>query len=377
MSIIIRCPGCQKSITALSKYAGRIVACPGCKTKLKIPGERATANAPKTSAAVPNKKVKQTTADSLPTKKTQAFKILIPANSGSEDARPGYASITSRLAGRSGASNPGRIPINPIHYSLRRPLWPCVLAVACCVGIVLAAIQIKSGETRAANVNKSNANPSVDFMEPAAHRFESRGAQLRNEFRSVTQTKAPPVGKPTGLDKDMLGRVAMLSLFPIGLTLLYFYDRFRHFMRGDGNPGIVLALNPTLVAVATDMSKDDEPFRAVKVFETNLKTWCGMPLEVGSVIGTIAQYSGAAGNQGHFADFNPLPATLATNNEAHLLSLVDSFDRDQYQQSSNGIKRLQQPYRPGLFYVGGQSEAEEMPKGLFATIQAMFKRKSN
>ena len=377
MSIRVRCPGCQKSINAAEKYAGRKVQCPGCKTKLTIPGESVTLAEQNANPVVPQTKAKQPSVEDRSVKTAGAFQISVPLKSGLDDTRPDYDSMISRLAGRSGASNPGRIPLNPIRYSLSRPLWPALLALACCVGIGLAVQQVASGTTKAPTMNSPSAEQPVNFMDRVANRIGDRAGFPRNDFQGAAQPTIQKSGKPAKSEKKASGRLAMLILFPAGATLIYFYDRLRHFMRGDANPGIVLTVNPTLVAVATDMSRTDEPYKAVKVFQTNLKPSTGSTstLEVGSVIGTIAQYSASAGNQGHFADFNPVPAELATKNEDYLSSLIDSFDQEQYRQAAQAIKCLPQPYRPGLFHIGPEGTAEEMPKGLFGRLQSLLKRK--
>ena len=375
MSIRVRCPGCQKSINAAEKYAGRTVQCPGCKTKLTIPVENVTLAKQNANPVVPQTKAKQPSVENRSVKTAGAFQISVPLKSGLDDTRPDYDSMISRLAGSSGASNPGRIPLNPIRYSLSRPLWPALLALACCVGIGLAVQQVASGTIKASAMSSPSEGQPVNFMDRVANRIGDRASLPRNGFQGAAQPTTQKSGKLAKSEKKASGRLAMLILFPAGATFIYFYDRLRHFMRGDANPGIVLTVNPTLIAVATDMSRNDDPYKAVKVFQTNLKLSTGSTLEVGSVIGTIAQYSASAGNHGHFADFNPVPAELATKNEDYLSSLIDSFDQEQYRQAAQAIKHLPQPYRPGLFHIGPEGTAEEMPKGLFGRLQSLLKRK--
>lgn len=43
MAISVKCPGCDKTIRADEKYAGKVAACPGCGNKVRIPNQTAVA----------------------------------------------------------------------------------------------------------------------------------------------------------------------------------------------------------------------------------------------------------------------------------------------------------------------------------------------
>ena len=199
-------------------------------------------------------------------------------------------------------------------------------------------------------------------------RRNARGARnpidnALSAHRSLTKSEA------SGINKAKLSRYGTAIGLFFGFGAVYFYNKFRHFMRGDGNPGVVVFLNPTLVAVATDLSHGDEEYLAVKIIRTKLKNSQGKQLQIGSIIATAAQYGAAAfGNKAHFASFDPVPVEEATANESYIESLIQSFDDQQYERLKI-VKDLPQPYQPGLYYMWADGD---LPAGRRAARGTRF-----
>jgi len=278
------------------------------------------------------------------------------------------------------ASNPGRITLNPFRYFLHRPLWPAAALIAFLIFTIISVSQLSS-RVKASPARNATATNRAGGTDPVFDRFSNRLSQPRGgnreAFPSSPVASQQVTGKLTDAEKkaknDFIATL-LLPLVPIIAFMIYMYGSLRHFMRGDGNPGVVVSLDPTLIAVATDLNNSSlEHYPVVKVVQTKLKRSRGEELKTGSIVGTVAQYSAAAAKADHFADFDPVPADLATGNEGDLSSLLASFDKNHYQQLVASVSRLPQPYQPGLFYLGDK-EIRPMPTGLFSGTRGLFSK---
>src|SRR5579871_1683077 len=54
-------------------------------------------------------------------------------------------------------------------------------------------------------------------------------------------------------------------------NFLYWVRVREHFWRGDANPGLVVSVDPLLIAVATDLTKGMGTYPAVKIFRAGLR----------------------------------------------------------------------------------------------------------
>jgi len=133
----------------------------------------------------------------------------------------------------------------------------------------------------------------------------------------------------------------------------HYWRRVRdHFRFGDANPGLVLSLEPALVAVNTDLTMGEGDFPVIKIIECNLTHSAGEPLKVGDYLPTVALYSHPESEDDpHWADFDPQPADYATSNQTALHSMRATFDRAQIQQLNAGLKHIAKPYEPGLYLM--------------------------
>lgn len=189
------------------------------------------------------------------------------------------------------ASNPGSLKVNPVRWALCKPKWPVVL------GLFLAV--------------------------------------------SVTLVSLFP------------GFVTGLALLFSGAINFHYWRRVGdHFRYGDANPGVVLSLEPTLVAVNTDLTMGEGEFPVIKIFACNLTHSAGEPLQVGSYLPTVALYAHPENESDpHWADFHPQPADYASGNHNALRVMLATFDPRQMQQLKADLKHIAQPYAPGLYLL--------------------------
>ena len=361
MKIQFQCPGCKQKSKGNKEYVGRKATCPKCKTKFTLePFQPSDSEEPIVVAEVVTEVVAQTEViKPAPPVKVSSSKI--------HDTRPGHGSFVSRFAGPSGASCPSRIPMNPFRFAIRNPLVPVTMIL---LFILMLAWSLYNEKPTRASAKSTSA--PVDGMQRINDRLEAsknpRDPLDRMGFSKPAATPKVSKDANNSINKNKLKKYGMLFGLFFGFGGIYYYNKFKHFMRGDGNPGVVVALNPTLVAVATDLSQVSHERPAIKIIRTKLKRSQGKELKVGSIIATAAQYGTAAfGNQDYFASFDPIPVEEATANESYIASLIHAFDRKQY-ELLNLVKLLPKPHQPGLYLMwpdGDQQPPRRAPRGLF------------
>ena len=350
MKIQFQCPGCKRISKGKQEFAGRKATCPKCKTKFTLkPYQPSDFEEPFVVAEAVE-----------PSELAGAARPAKPPASKVHDTRPGPGSLVSRLAGPSGASCPSRIPMNPFRFAIRKPLVPVTTVL---LFIVMLAWLLHTDKPTRASA-KSNSAP-VDGMQLIDDRIRA-ARNPRDPFEKMGLPKATAKTN-NSTDKERLKKYGALLGFFFGFGSLYFYNKFKHFMRGDGNPGVVVALNPTLVAIATDISRGPKACPAIKIIRTKLKHSQGKELQVGSIIATAAQYGiRPFGNKDYFDSFDPIPVEEATANESYIASLIQAFDRHQY-ELLNLVKLLPKPHHPGLYYMwpDGDEKPPRSKRGLF------------
>lgn len=204
---------------------------------------------------------------------------------------------------KTAASNPGRLPFNPLCYWRYRPFFAALAVGVAILFVVIWAILIFNGHSGSIPTKDGGATPIWLFA-------------------------------------------------PATLLTLGFYTWLiaRKFQTGDANPGVVVSLDPTLVAVRTDLSKGDGDFPALKIVRVSLVSTNGEPLQIGTRISTVSNYFDTAGRDAlHWGDFDPEPAEYATGDDSSLNRLASSFSKQQYLAIAKSLKLVSKPYQPGLY----------------------------
>ncbi len=186
-------------------------------------------------------------------------------------------------------------------------------------------------------------------------RFQPMGAILGGGFAAITfavwlgLTLAGMKGSIPTKDGGETP-IWVFGVASLATVALYTWLAARKFHSGDANPGVVVALNPTLIAVPTDLSQGEGVFPAVKILKINLATAGGEPITIGARVPTVATYAAAPNKEaGHWGDFYPFPAEYATGDPNVLRRLLDSFPEAQYDFLNKSLARIDQPYRTGLY----------------------------
>ena len=155
------------------------------------------------------------------------------------------------------------------------------------------------------------------------------------------------------------------STLLILLNVLYWIRVREHFWGGDANPGLVVSVDPLLVAVATDLTQGVGAYPAVKVFEASLPRMGGERPEVGSRIATVSLYSPGMNDAPHWGDFIPHPAQYATGDDGRIEELMQTFSAGDWSRLQRCLKQVPKPYRPGLYMIdeeSGRAVARERPE---------------
>jgi hypothetical protein len=63
---------------------------------------------------------------------------------------------------------------------------------------------------------------------------------------------------------------------------MYWKKVSEHLMYGCANPGIVLPLDPMLIAVSTDLTMGEVEYPVVRIIQKKLLSLCGKPPRVGT-----------------------------------------------------------------------------------------------
>lgn len=142
---------------------------------------------------------------------------------------------------------------------------------------------------------------------------------------------------------------ALVLLIPaVLLNWIYWSHIKAHFSRGCVNPGKLVAEEPFLIAVYTDLSTGDDLYPVIKILKHPKPVDCA--LRVGDRLGTVALYSGPA-TAGHWTDFRPKLMACATDDRAAIQRAVDKIPETEWIQFERELQRLPLPWKPGLYPV--------------------------
>lgn len=149
------------------------------------------------------------------------------------------------------------------------------------------------------------------------------------------------------------------SLWTVAVLLLamnWFYWRrvIEHFRHGCANPAIIVSMEPTLIAVSTDLKKGTRPYPVVKIIEKSIPTACGQVPQVGSRLAAVALYTpGTDDSLTHWIDFDPRPVDCATGDREAMQAVLGTFSEADWEELQWWLKQVPQPYCCGLYRIRG------------------------
>ena len=140
----------------------------------------------------------------------------------------------------------------------------------------------------------------------------------------------------------------LLVLMLLGPVAWCIHVRER-FVYGDANVGVVVQVEPTLVAVLTDLSKGFGSYPAVRIVRARLRRIGDKPVRVGMRLPTVAVYRGLPHSESsHWCDFDPKPLECATADRKMLARVMASFTDEDGERLEAMVRELPS-IRPGLY----------------------------
>jgi Protein of unknown function (DUF3239) len=122
------------------------------------------------------------------------------------------------------------------------------------------------------------------------------------------------------------------------------------FLYGCINPGVVVSTKPPLVAVFTDLTKDNsKPCHVIKILSQPLnRIKKGVPA-VGGRLATVAQYEGIIENS-YWDDFHPQVVNCVTSNKSDIERVMGTIPDWEWEQLDIGLSYLGKT-QPGLYHL--------------------------
>jgi len=119
----------------------------------------------------------------------------------------------------------------------------------------------------------------------------------------------------------------------------------QHFMQGCANPAVVVDVEPTRVAILTDLSRGHVPAPHIRVVDMALPTELRT---VGARLGVVCMYLSDDDAAPNWSDIDPLPAAWASSDANVWQRLLNAFDDDDWDDLDAGLRQLPQPLATGL-----------------------------
>ncbi|RYG67025.1 DUF3239 domain-containing protein [bacterium] len=131
-----------------------------------------------------------------------------------------------------------------------------------------------------------------------------------------------------------------------------------HFAFGNTLPGVIVSLQPPLIAVLTDMTTGIGKYNTIKVLEQPLMASGLAASPIGTRVPTVATYIGE-GKSGHWDDFFPVLVAAVTQDEKAVQRAMASFKEEDWLELECALATLSSPPAPGLHRLGWSLSAED------------------
>ncbi len=153
----------------------------------------------------------------------------------------------------------------------------------------------------------------------------------------------------------------LLALSALALNIYYWLHVSEHFS-ADSNLGVVISVDPPLVAVYTELQKyGNAYYPAIRVIDYKVSK----PIKFGDEVATISVYQDddddSYMNIEHEPDFwvgfRPLPVEYATDNAEEIQAELDSYPVGQRALIMALVEQLPKPYEQRLYKVNVENSS--------------------
>ena len=147
------------------------------------------------------------------------------------------------------------------------------------------------------------------------------------------------------------------------LALNWFYWRRvkEHFALGCTNPAKVVSLNPTLIAVYTDLScgGSTPDCHTIKVQKNRHLGTKEKPVVIGDKVVTVSLYSGHL-DKDRWYSFEPIPVLHATNDLQVVRDIEKGIENGSWDLLDHWLNKISKPYKVGLYAF---DQGNDIPRG--------------
>lgn len=169
--------------------------------------------------------------------------------------------------------------------------------------------------------------------------------------------------------------IVLVMMF--GLINFYYWRLVRgKFVGGCVNPGVVVSLDPPLLAVVSDLNKggDATPWNYVRVVPQPLLSMTGGPPQIGQKLPTVCLYTPGDDNSPHFEMLSPTCVNCVTWSRHDIGRLFSSIQPSEWQELQEALKLVPQPPAEGLYKVELQPPLQRAisPQRIQQLMQQLF-----
>jgi hypothetical protein len=146
---------------------------------------------------------------------------------------------------------------------------------------------------------------------------------------------------------------------PLLNKLIFLIHRVReHFLYGCVNPGIIVSLKPTLVAVFTDLRKNRQvTYPAIKILPQPLKCLTKEKLIIGTRLANVALYEEIKEQESeHWDNFHPIVINCVTGNKRDINRVFRSIPEWEWQALQTGLTQIENKQKLGLYFLEYDSD---------------------
>lgn len=145
----------------------------------------------------------------------------------------------------------------------------------------------------------------------------------------------------------------VLALLFLVVKVFYWKVVRNKFIGGCVNPSVVLSLDPPLVAVLTNLTKGETEteWNFIRILRQPIANMTGGPPQVGQRLATAALYTVSDDDCPHWEYFAPVVVNCVTWNTADIQRVFFSIQSSDWEEISQGLKQLPQPFVEGLYKV--------------------------
>jgi hypothetical protein len=144
----------------------------------------------------------------------------------------------------------------------------------------------------------------------------------------------------------------IVGFLQIAFLRVYIKGPPLHFAAGDLSPGIVVSMNPCMVAITSDLSMGGPSYPIVKVLELPLDEHPSMTFQTGSRVPMATVFQHPPSEQvKRWVDCNPEPIAFATDLETAVEQCTLLLDEQEWQMLQHCIARLPHPLEEGVYLI--------------------------